>query len=931
MEALKNPEKRSFRDNNYLKAFLYGLALSILVFVPFIAIDNGRFLFYGDFNVQQIPFYQLAHEAVRSGNVGWNQYTDLGANFIGSYSFYLLGSPFFWLTVPFPVDWLQFMMGPLLMLKFAFACLSGYVFLQRYVRNKSYAIIGGLLYAFSGFSVYNVFFNHFHEALIAFPLMLAALDEYMYKRRRGVFALTVAFCCITNYYFFVGQVTFTVIYFIVRLLCRSWRISLRDFLFLALESVLGVGLSCVLLVPSVFSVLQNDRTQNLINGWNAVLYNKNQRYLHILQSLFFPPDLPARPNFTPESESKWASLGAWLPLFGMTGVIGWLQLRRKHWLKKMLWILLVMAFVPFLNSAFQLENSSYYARWFYMLTLMMSLATIQALEYRPVNWKRAITWATVITCAMAGIVGFMPTIKTQDDGSKTYTFGLMQYPTRFWTYVAISLICLALVVYLLQFCRGNQKRFLRATMGVLSTVCVLYSVYFIALGKTQSSDPHKHIIPNALNAGANVNLPDLRDDSVRTDFYESLDNSGMFWRVKTIQAFHSIVPGSIMDFYDAIGVQRDVASRPDVTHYALRGLTSVKWLFDQDDDDKQFAGENNDEPQMPGWIYHGNANGFDIWENESYVPMGFCYDYYVSKEEFEKASETNRELLMMKAIVLDETQIAKFSDILTPLPETEKIFTKDAYLQDCTNRSKEACTSFRYTQTGFVAEISSSGDNLVFFSVPYEPGWTAKVNGELAEIQQVNVGFMAVEVPQGEKVIIEFTFRTPGLSLGILVACICILLLVLYLYIMRQIKAEKKKNAKKIRVLLIPQKFEAYADKKQASFRRPGALIPKQFHIPLPPEGPAQESAIQPPSASFTPNKLPAAPEPPQTPELSKPPEVLPEETLPIQPEQSPEDFHSYEEDIMKNLGGYDNLYGPSANLSLEPPEKTDESSPAEE
>lgn len=926
MEALKNPEKQSFRDNYFLKTFLYALALSFLVFIPFIAIDHGRFLFYGDFNVQQVPFYQLAHQAVRSGSWGWNQYTDLGANFIGSYSFYLLGSPFFWLTVPFPVESLQFLMGPLLMLKFACAALSGYIYLHRYVRNKNYAIIGALLYAFSGFSIYNVFFNHFHEAIIAFPLMLAALDEYMYKRRRGVFILAVAFCCITNYYFFVGQVTFTLIYFFLRLLCKSWRISMRDFLLLLLEAVLGVGISCALLIPSVYSVLQNNRTQNLINGWNAVLYNKNQRYLHILQSFFFPPDLPARPNFTPESESKWASLGAWLPLFGMTGVIGWLQLRRKHWLKKMLWILLLMAFVPFLNSAFQLENSSYYARWFYMLTLMMSLSTIQALEYRPVNWKRAVTWTSVITFSIAAIIGFMPSITTEDDGTKTYQFGLMQYPTRFWTYVAIAAISIALVVYLLQFCRKNEKRFLRCTITVLSIVCVLYSVYFIALGKTQSADPSKHIIPYALNGGKDVNLPDLRDDAVRTDFYEALDNSGMFWHVKTIQTFHSIVPGSIMDFYDTIGVQRDVASRPDTTHYALRGLTSVKWLFDQDGDDKQFAGQNNEKPQMPGWIYQGNANGFDIWENQYYVPMGFSYDYYISRESFDKASESTRELLLMKAMVLSDEQIEALGHLLSPLPDNLKVYTEDAYLQDCVNRAKEACSNFRYTQTGFTAEVNASGENLVFFSVPYEPGWTAKVNGEPTAIRQVNIGFMAVEVPKGEKVIIEFTFRTPGLTLGILGTCLSILLSALYLYIMRQIKAEKKKLLKQTRKLLIPHKFAEYAQKKQAHFERPGALIPTQFRVPLPPDGPPEERSEA--AIAFLPATSKKASAPAKTAESpcepaaeTEPPETLPEEVLPIQPEQSPDDFHSYEEDIMKNLGGYDSLYGPSTSLPLTPPE----------
>ena len=57
------------KQNYYLKALLYGMAISFLFFIPFIIFDNGYFLFYGDFNVQQVPFYQMCHDAVRSGNM----------------------------------------------------------------------------------------------------------------------------------------------------------------------------------------------------------------------------------------------------------------------------------------------------------------------------------------------------------------------------------------------------------------------------------------------------------------------------------------------------------------------------------------------------------------------------------------------------------------------------------------------------------------------------------------------------------------------------------------------------------------------------------------------------------------------------------------------------------------------------------------------
>ena len=155
------------KKEKYLATFLTALAVAAAFFVPFIIMGEGYFIFYGDFNVQQIPFYQMCHEMVKSGEIGWNWSTDLGVNFIGSYSFYLLGSPFFWLTLPFPNSIIPYLMGPLLILKFACASLTAYMFIRRFTARAETAMLGGLIYAFSGFSVYNIFFNHFHRNYIS--------------------------------------------------------------------------------------------------------------------------------------------------------------------------------------------------------------------------------------------------------------------------------------------------------------------------------------------------------------------------------------------------------------------------------------------------------------------------------------------------------------------------------------------------------------------------------------------------------------------------------------------------------------------------------------------------------------------------------------------------------------------------------------------
>ena len=57
-------------------------------------------------------------------------------------------------------------------------------------------------------------------------------------------------------------------------------------------------------------------------------------------------------------------------------------------------------------------------------------------------------------------------------------------------------------------------------------------------------------------------------------------------------------------------------------------------------------------------------------------------------------------------------------------------------------------------------------ENYVFFSVPYEEGFTAYVDGAETDIMKAQFGFMAVKVPAGEHDI-EFKYLPSGLKKGI--------------------------------------------------------------------------------------------------------------------------------------------------------------------
>ena len=754
------------------RAFLIALATAALIFIPFIIWDKGYFFFYGDFNVQQIPFYKLAHEAVRSGDLFWNWYTDLGANFIGSYSFYLLGSPFFWLTLPFPTEFVPHLIGPLLILKHACAAATGTLYFKRFVAPRSYAVFGGLLYAFSGFAVYNIFFNHFHEAIIFFPLLLVGLEELMVNNRRGVFALAVAINAFVNYWFFIGEVVFVLIYFAFRAASPDWHMTWKRFFWTAFESVVGLLLAMALFLPSVLAILGNPRTgaSETLNGWNFWLYWHNQLYPAIVSSAFFPPDLPSRPNLFPDRGAKWASLSAWLPFISMSGVIAYVQSKRD-WLRRILLFCLVAALVPGLNSMFILFNSSYYARWFYMPILLMALATVQALRSRSIDLERGIRWTFIFTAGVTIILGLTPTL--QSDGS--VKFCLAKYPDRFAATVAIALLGLGALWLIVRRLRGTPKLFMRAMTAACCFVSVVYSITFIAMGKTHS-DNTDFIRDTALDGRYQLELPD--DTFARSDIYKGMDNLGMYWHLPNIQAFHSIIPVSTMEFYPKVGVKRDVSSKPETQYYQLRPLLSVRWLF--------ISENSEDQDVMPGYELHSTQLGYNVYENQYFIPMGFTFDYYITVRDLEQIPEDDRAAVLLRALVLKDEAAARHNDLLERMPQSYySNLGEDEYYTDCENRRATAGYSFEIDNRGFTSKINLPRENLVFYSVPYDEGWSATVNGVPAEIEKVDLGFMAVRAPAGDNTI-RFTYTTPGLYPGLAVSAGALLILIVYLLLYKK-------------------------------------------------------------------------------------------------------------------------------------------------
>lgn len=825
--------KKSIFYNTTFLSFFIPFTMGLMIFFPLCVWTKGIFIYFGDFNSQQIPFYILCHDAVRNGEIGWNWITDLGANFIGSYSFYLLGSPFFWLTIPFPSACVPYLMAPLFVLKLSFMGLSSYIFFTKFV-SKKMALIGSILYVFSGYTIHNVVYNHFLEAMIFFPLILYALECRMEGSKKGLFAFFVFLSALNNYFFFIGQAVFLLLYFFMRYpTANNWNKKFGNVAGLFFEAIVGTGMATFILLPSYLAVSGNYRSNTKLAGWDILLYVSPKRYLDIIHSFFFPQDNPVFYNFFDYEPNEWQSVSAWVPMFGCTGALAYFfSKERKNWLRRLLITLLCFSVVPVLNASFQLFSQQYYARWFYMFTIVIILATLLSIENsikdsHSINWKRAFKWSGIAVFSFS-LIGIVPTswnFKSDNQimsppslsdswglSNEKISFGLETYKDKFWIYVTIATVGLALSAFLIWMLIKRKKSCYKILLACLCVYSYSVTLYILSIGQDKIAQyyPASFYTDLAIGQSNQLEIPIAKNNEFyRYDFYDGKNECfmGVYWKIPSIQSFHSIIPTSSMNYYNSIGVGRSVASLPQTDFYSIRSFLSVKYLLDYNNVDgpyyikscnpEFFQDQDTSKTAMPGYTYVKSANGYDIYENKNYIPMGFTYDSYITESELSSLDIGKRDLMMLKAMTIEDRLEDSIKHELNHRNISKCIFSEEEYVKDCKERNEYTASSFTVSKDGFVSTISLKKDNYVFFSVPYEKGWTAEVNNQKAEIIKANIGFIAIKCSKGEN-IIRFRYETPGLKTGLMISLVfaCIFTMYFMYMVLKKRLSNIHKNAK---------------------------------------------------------------------------------------------------------------------------------------
>lgn len=792
---------------------------------------GGMLMLSHDYMAQEIPFQIFCTRAIKSGAMNWSWSIDIGSDVLTSFSFYTFGSPFFWLLMLVPEKMIPYAMGYVYMLKYAVAGVTSYFFFMRYLKKKRFGLMASMLYAFSGFSSINLLFYHFHDVIALFPLMLIGLERLVIEKKRGMFAITCAISALCNYYFFMGEALFLILFYVFRFLIperktKTIKEQMSQIGTCFVEGALGLMISGILFIPSVYTVLQSGKASDNLSFLELFLHAQHN-YLLNFKALFLPAEIMC--NQASGFPEDWYSCAAYLPLVGAFLAVVYVWNRRQSWLSNLLATCLLIANVPGLNSSFSLLSSQPYRRWFFMWVLFMALASVKVIEdifypdtanmltgdgadtgvlikgkkalkaesarikrdlaERIINPSYRFKWPAIIYGALIVLLYvLLKYVKWMFDWFKA-PMTLELRPFVFNAYFAIAISGFVLTLVLIVLAKTvKMKRYLQVISVSLVIITAIYGAGLTAFaaglyqqeeGNPDHTTGYNDLVWTSYQLNKDI-LP------YRYSIYYNYYNRELIGDFPCRSSFLTTIEPSIIEFYHALGEERigNISPiGPEGVNELLSTYYYVVSCFPWDDQEAVQTFVNDREPVF---VYEGS------WK----LPIGFTYDSYMPKSGFSLIDPVYRGMLMLNTLVIPDEMEAEVSQYLPRYNRADFLDYRDfdnrtAIIE---NRKKECTTVFQVDDNGdFRSVITAADTNYAFFSVPYSKWWTATVNGEPTEVIKIN-GLMAVKIGAGNNEI-QFHYHNKMRDMGVIVTILGVLGFAAYMIICsRMLKGIKKRK-----------------------------------------------------------------------------------------------------------------------------------------
>lgn len=819
---------------NY-KLYLLFAMIVVIAFLPFIILNKGVMIFPGDSYEQVFKMWQGGHELFKSSQVSqFNWSLGFGGNLF-SFSFYFLFDPFFYLSLLFPKEFIAHFILISSMIQMILGLIFAHMWLCEITENSKASAVGAFIIIFSGFTFFLLHYYHYTRFLLFYPLALYFVERFIKNRKTFGISLTLGILGITNYYLLYQFIPFLLLYTLFRYICVKYSIIrfkkiVYDAILFILSIILGVGLSSIVLIPTLYLVTMMPRFSNLDVGlFNHLSFSQ---LFKLLSSLFIPMSSRLDSNLFINSNYH-ASLG-WgggvsIYSLAITPLILPLVFKIKDKIEKysiLVFYLLLFIFLFFTKFTY-LFQMAMETRWLYMFVLLNAYTVTKIISKQDYTFKNLCV-SSILSTILSIFFIFI-----------TYKFQLNDVDNL--NYLLLIVVINIIVLWLFTYALCNKSN-----GNILIFICLINIIFSASIFYYFNKPVNNKYIDykytnNSIEQFWDDGFYRVRYDLDRIDDFMITTSNDPFAHGYAGASFYSSIYNTNQEKF--LNRFKSTWNMPENKgRNKVYNLLSFKYWYTTDLDS-----------EVPiGYVYYKQLdNGIYVFKNTNYVELGFTYDKTINEKAVENLSYFEQDRIMQEYLVTENSlnYIYELQDsikLLAKLPsDTIRVYefdkpvnsvniyietfgipyTKvellrnneivktldfwqfnyvdfyvdveidtivitgediygngteinlyieenvDKYKETFTNLTKNNLSDVIFDKDFISANIDINKNSTLFTSIPYEKGWKVYVDGIQTEYEKVNFGFIGVDISKGIHHI-EFEYTIPYLFEGMCISSI---------------------------------------------------------------------------------------------------------------------------------------------------------------
>ena len=836
-EVSRSFRKKEHRSGSLVKdsdgliaAFFVPVIIMIIIFAQRGIFPFGEESFLRtDMYHQYAPFFsEFQYKLTHGGSLLYSWDIGMGVNFSALYSYYL-ASPLNWLIVLCPKKFIIEFMTYMIVVKIGLSGLAFSWYLRRHFKTVDFGIaFFGIFYALSGYMAAYSWNIMWLDCILLFPLIMLGLEKLVQEKKCILYCITLGLSILSNYYISIMICIFMVFYFLALLILegrKPWKEVLINGVHFAVYSLLAGGLAAVVLLPEIYAM--------------KMTASGDINFPQTFSSYFSIFDMIARHLPAVETEiglDHWPNIycGVAILIFFLL-YLGCRKIRQRD--KIVMCSLLLFFYASFsinvLNfiwHGFHYPNSLPCRQSFIYIFLILTAGYHAYIYLHEIPWKHVVTafFATVIFVIMA------QKLITDD----AFHFSIF--------YVAI--IFLAVYTGLISlYQRGiNRNLLVLLALGVVALEAAVNTTVTSVTTTSRTNYVKDNKASIDLTEGLLPNPDFYRVEKVT----RKTKNDGAWMNFPSVSLFSSTANADLSKFFKKIGCESSTNA------YSITGSTplvdalfAVKYaLYSEETGENEVSSLVSVQDDMQLWknnyaLSLGFMMPYDVennWQleltnpaevqNDLSVVLGaspvlsevpsevkgksFTFtpdkdgDYYVfvSNKKVEKVAallgeKTKNFDNVSRGYLLELGYLKSGEEVTLRNDDNDQDLIASAYrflpeglesVYQVLNKNSLKLTKWTDTQIKGTVDAEKAG--LLYLSIPFDKGWSVKIDGKEAEPYKIFDTFLSVHMTAGTHEV-SLEYMPEGLKAGGMITGGSILILL----VLTGLAAGKNKKRKPMR------------------------------------------------------------------------------------------------------------------------------------